>query len=133
ASPVDLNSRRLNRDGKKGADFVPAEMLRLNTSIAPAATPDRLGVLAKDLAGFPNGRRLTDDVVDIALQAVEGAAQSGTIVPALASGDGVNQNDVAFGTAFPYVALPHTNAVNQTSAAAASSATPSPTKPTSSG
>ncbi|MGH9278889.1 MAG: DUF4331 domain-containing protein [Acidimicrobiales bacterium] len=116
AIPVDLNSQMLNRDGKKGADFVPAEMLRLNTSIPPTATPDRLGVIAKDLAGFPNGRRLTDDVVDIALQAVEGAAQSGQIVQALANGDGVNRNDAAFGTAFPYVALPHTAAVNTVTA-----------------
>lgn len=42
----------------------PAEELRLNTSIKPAAHPKRLGVLDGDNAGFPNGRRLTDDVVD---------------------------------------------------------------------
>jgi hypothetical protein len=113
ALPIDLNSQQLNRDGKKGADFVPAEELRLNLSIAPSPTPNRLGVLAKDLAGFPNGRRLTDDVVDIALQTVEGAAQSGSIVQPLAAGDGVDQNDVAFGQAFPYVALPHGAAVNE--------------------
>jgi hypothetical protein len=118
ALPIDLNSQQLNRDGKKGADFVPAEELRLNLSIAPTATPNRLGVLAKDLAGFPNGRRLTDDVVDIALQTVEGAAQSGSIVQPLAAGDGVNQNDVAFGQAFPYLALPHGAAVNQGTATA---------------
>jgi hypothetical protein len=52
----------------------PAEMLRLNTSIAAraAADQDSLGVLAGDTAGFPNGRRPGDDVVDIALRAVEG-------------------------------------------------------------
>jgi hypothetical protein len=52
-----------------------AEMLRLNTSIAPtpAAMQNDLGVLGKDLAGFPNGRRPFDDVVDIELRAVEGA------------------------------------------------------------
>jgi hypothetical protein len=125
ALPIDLNSQQLNRDGKKGADFVPAEELRLNLSIAPTATPNRLGVLAKDLAGFPNGRRLTDDVVDIALQTVEGAAQSGSIVQPLAAGDGVNQNDVAFGQAFPYLALPHGAAVNQ-GTATASGATAGP-------
>ncbi len=53
---------------------VGSEMLRLNTAVAvraPAAQ-DSLGVLAGDLAGFPNGRRPGDDVVDIALRAVEG-------------------------------------------------------------
>jgi Domain of unknown function (DUF4331) len=52
----------------------PAEMLRLNTSIAPvpAASQNPLGVLGGDLAGFPNGRRPGDDVVDVALRAVEG-------------------------------------------------------------
>ena len=112
ALPVDLNSQMLNKDGKKDADFVPAEELRLNMSIAPTANPNRLGVLAKDLAGFPNGRRLADDVIDISVQAVEGAAQTGQLVDALAAGDGVNENDVAFGRAFPYVALPHGSSVN---------------------
>lgn len=56
--------------------------------------------------------RLTDDVVDIEVQALEGAAQTGVIVPALATGDKVNANDVPFGSAFPYVALPHNSAVN---------------------
>src|SRR6202043_75272 len=103
---ADLNSQLLNKDVQKKA-FVPAEELRLNMSIAPAATPNRLGVLAGDLQGVPNGRRLPDDVVDIAVQSVEGAAQSGKLVQALAAGDGVNQNDVPFGSTFPYVAVPH--------------------------
>ena len=84
----------------------PAEMIRLNTKIAPAANPNRLGVLAKDTAGFPNGRRLADDVVDIELQALEGAVRTGELVEALAAGDGVNQNDKEFGSTFPYLALP---------------------------
>ena len=113
ALPIDLNSQLLNKDGKKGGDFVPSEQLRLNMSIAPTANPNRLGVLAKDTAGYPNGRRLGDDVVDIALQAVEGAAQTGKLVEALAAGDGVNQNDLAFGRSFPYVALPHSTAANR--------------------
>ncbi len=124
AIPIDLNSQMLNRDGLKGADFVPAEEMRLNMSVAPAATPNRLGVLANDTAGFPNGRRLTDDVVDIELQALEGAAQSGKLVDALAAGDGVNTNDVAFGASFPYVALPNTAAVNQAAGSAAPAAAP---------
>jgi hypothetical protein len=54
---------------------VPAEMLRLNTSIAPTAPASQndLGVLGNDLAGFPNGRRPYDDVADIELRALEGA------------------------------------------------------------
>ncbi|HEV2271252.1 MAG TPA: DUF4331 domain-containing protein [Steroidobacteraceae bacterium] len=53
----------------------PAEMLRLNTSIAPTppASQSDLGVLGGDTAGFPNGRRPFDDVVDITLRAAEGA------------------------------------------------------------
>ena len=53
----------------------PGEMLRLNTSIAPTAPAMQkdLGVLASDLAGFPNGRRPLDDVVDITLRVAEGA------------------------------------------------------------
>ena len=70
-------------------------------------------MLAGDLQGFPNGRRLGDDVVDIALQALEGAAQTGKLVDALAKGDGVDANDTAIGPAFPYVALPHDTSVNQ--------------------
>ncbi|GAB3589224.1 DUF4331 domain-containing protein [Angustibacter peucedani] len=103
----------------------PSEMLRLNTSIKPTAQPNRLGVLAGDNAGFPNGRRLGDDVVDITLQAAEGAVtvdkngapKKVSIVQPLAAGDGVNANDVAFGSSFPYLALP-----NSGSAVGASSA-----------
>jgi hypothetical protein len=111
---ADLNSQLLNTDVRSNA-FVPSEELRLNMAVAPAAKPNRLGVLGGDLAGFPNGRRLNDDVIDIALQAVEGAAQSGHLVSALAKGDGVNHNDVGFGSSFPYVALPHHSSVNTSS------------------
>ena len=105
---ADLNSQALNLDA---APLRPSEMLRLNMNVPPAANPSRLGVLAGDFAGFPNGRRLADDVIDIGVQAVEGAAVSG-IVPALAKGDNVDRNDHAFGTTFPYVALPNVAAVN---------------------
>jgi hypothetical protein len=101
----------------------PSEMLRLNTKIAPSSSPNRLGVLAKDTAGFPNGRRLTDDVVDIELQALEGAVRTGKIVEALKAGDGVNENDVAFGDTFPYVALPHSGSAVKAQAAAGSTTT----------
>ncbi|MFD3805511.1 DUF4331 domain-containing protein [Streptomyces sp. NPDC058611] len=108
---ADLNAHRLNRDANLRR-IVPAEELRLNMAVPPTARPNRYGVLAGDLAGFPNGRRLTDDVIDISLQAVEGAAQTGQLVPALADGDKVNANEVRFGTSFPYLALPHTKSVN---------------------
>ena len=48
-------------------------MLRLNMAIPPTTSPNRMGVLGGDLAGFPNGRRLGDDVLDIVLQAAAGA------------------------------------------------------------
>ncbi|HMC67731.1 MAG TPA: DUF4331 family protein, partial [Mycobacteriales bacterium] len=118
---ADLNSQLLDKD-VKASSFVPAEELRLNMGVAPTAQPNRLGVLGGDLAGFPNGRRLTDDVVDIAVQAMEGAAQSGHLVSALANGDGVNHNDVRFGATFPYVALPHHASVNTSSPAGSSGA-----------
>ena len=107
---ADLNSQLLNGDAVP-ANFRPSEMLRLNMAVPPAANPSRLGVLAGDFAGFPNGRRLADDAIDIAVQAVEGAAISGIVAP-LAKGDAVDRNDHAFGTAFPYVALPNVAAVN---------------------
>jgi hypothetical protein len=118
---ADLNSQLNNKD-VDAKRFRPSEMLRLNLGVPATAQPQRLGVLAGDLQGFPNGRRLTDDAVDIAVQAVEGAAQSGKLVDALATGDKVDANDNAFGPAFPYVALPNQGAVNSnrgTGAAAA--------------
>ncbi|MEU9746152.1 DUF4331 domain-containing protein [Streptomyces niveus] len=105
---ADLNAHRLNKDADPARIF-PAEELRLNMGVAPAKKPQRLGVLAGDLAGFPNGRRLADDAIDISLQAVEGAAQTGKLVPALAAGDKVDTNDVRFGKTFPYLALPSTS------------------------
>ncbi|MFI0039031.1 DUF4331 domain-containing protein [Streptomyces mutabilis] len=80
----------------------PSEQLRLNTSVAPAAAPERLGVLDGDNAGFPNGRRLTDDVIDAALQVVEGEL----VGSPNDLGDAVDANDKEFGKAFPYVAHP---------------------------
>ncbi len=79
-----------------------ADELRLNLSIPPTAHPNRMGVLGGDNAGFPNGRRLGDDVVDIEEQAVAGFLL-GKKVPL---GDGVNGNDTAYLSHFPYVATP---------------------------
>jgi hypothetical protein len=80
-----------------------SEMLRLNTDILPTANPARLGVLAGDTQGFPNGRRLTDDVLDITVQAAAGALVGGRF----AFSDGVDRNDVPFRPTFPYVGFPH--------------------------
>ena len=88
----------------------PSEMLRLNTGIAPVMSPSPFGVLDGDVAGFPNGRRLTDDVVDIALRAMAGATPltpSFNVFPNNALGDNVAANDRTFLNVFPYLATPH--------------------------
>jgi hypothetical protein len=51
---------------------VQADQLRLNMAIPPTSSPSRFGLLGGDLAGFPNGRRVSDDVVAIELRAVAG-------------------------------------------------------------
>jgi Domain of unknown function (DUF4331)/FlgD Ig-like domain len=90
------------------AGGTPCEMLRLNMAIPPSQRPKRLGVLAGDNAGFPNGRRLADDVVDIAERVVAGVLVPGfNIEPNNRLGDGVNVNDKPFMDCFPYVAPPH--------------------------
>ena len=106
---VDLNGHNLNEDQ---AALQPSEQLRLNMSVPRSADVNRLSLFAGQFDGFPNGRRLEDDVVDIALQTVMGAAQSGQLVAALAAGDAVNRNDREFQDTFPYVALPHGDSVN---------------------
>ena len=87
-----------------------SEMLRLNTGIPPSPRPHRLGVLAGDLAGFPNGRRVGDDVVDVALQAVAGATPltpEFVRAPNNRLGDGVDQNDKEYLPGFPFLTVPH--------------------------
>ena len=90
-----------------GKNPAPADTLKLNLGVPPSATEKRFGVLAGDLAGFPNGRRLADDVTDIELRVIAGALlpadQGGKQIPL---GDGVDQNDKAFRPTFPYVAAP---------------------------
>ena len=88
-------------------NVAPGEMLRLNMAIPPAARPSRFGVLAGDAAGFPNGRRLADDVVDIELRVVAGVLVNGfNVTPNNQLGDGVDANDMPFLPRFPYVAPP---------------------------
>ena len=81
-----------------------ADLLRLNTGIPPTAvgSQKRLGFLAGDLAGFPQGRRPIDDVVDIASRAVVGILVDPVKFGA-AVGDGVNTKGTGFRTTFPYV------------------------------
>ena len=89
-------------------NVVPAEMLRINLAVPAASSPNRLGVLANDLAGFPNGRRLSDDIVDITLRVAAGVLVTGfNREPNNALTDGVDAADVAFLSAFPYVAAPY--------------------------
>jgi hypothetical protein len=80
----------------------PVDTLKLNLGIPPSANPDRFGVIGGDNAGYPNGRRLGDDVVDIDLQVVAGILK-GNAVPL---GDGVDQNVEGFLNQFPYAAGP---------------------------
>lgn len=86
---------------------VPSEMLRINMGTPVSPTEDPRGVLGGDLAGFPNGRRLGDDVTDVALQVLMGELIDGDFDDFPTLGDGVGGNDVPFLTTFPYVALPH--------------------------
>ena len=105
------------------ANVVPAEMLRLNTStpVVAAAAQNPLGVAAGDAAGFPNGRRPGDDVVDLSLRVSMGAlcvltGASDTLqvgckpsdAPAggLALTDGVRKTAANYGVAFPYLTTP---------------------------
>jgi hypothetical protein len=95
---------------------VIADMLRLNTSIKPTGSPNILGLLAGDVAGFPNGRRVTDDVVTIELQAIAGATlplvdksfHPDTVVPSVSD---FNPDPPAIGNpptgSFPYLGTPY--------------------------
>ena len=100
------------------AGVQPAEMIRINTTIKGdlcAPTPSRLGVLGGDACGFPNGRRLGDDIVEIELLAVAGAAYGVldgrdadfAFNPAFLEvlDDGLNGNDQPFRDEFPYMAI----------------------------
>jgi hypothetical protein len=121
------------------ANVTASEMLRLNTSIAPVAPASQspLGVLGGDLAGYPNGRRPGDDVVDIALRAVMGVLLPATQAPAgqLPYTDGALVNATIgyapggaisvdpglqlFRPSFPYLSVPLSGSPNPTHGLAA--------------
>ena len=113
---------------------MPAEMLRLNTSIAPAAigAQNALGVAAGDNAGFPNGRRPGDDVVDLTIRVAMGALcvltgandtlqvgchPSDAPAGALAFTDGVRKDSTNYGAMFPYLTTPLPGNLNPAPAA----------------
>jgi hypothetical protein len=101
-------------------NFAP-DLLRMDVSIAPVAVGNRLGVIGGDFGGFPNGRRLTDDVVDVYMRAAAGVLVGGEIslpdinfkgtrgqlLDAIKFGDGVDVNEVPFLNRFPFAATPH--------------------------
>ncbi len=106
----------------KPANVVASEMMRLNTSIAPkpAATQATLGALAGDTAGFPNGRRPGDDVVDIELRVAMGVLLPSAQAPAgqLPYTDGASLKATDFASTFPYLNTPLAGSPNATSPAA---------------
>jgi hypothetical protein len=98
------------------ANVTPSEMLRLNLATplcdATSSDPnvpdcDPLGVIAGDVQGYPNGRRLSDDVIDLSLRVVLGQLLGQNQPTSDTIGDGVDANDVPFLNSFPYVAYPH--------------------------
>ena len=127
---LDIPTRRSCRAActTPGPGSTQADMLRVNTGIKPNAagacvfgvadggTPSRLGALDGDLCGFPNGRRLLDDVTDIEVRALlEGYGPTLNAVlgvpnrtPNNLIGDGVDSNaDMPFLSVFPFIGLPH--------------------------
>ena len=89
-------------------------MLRLNTAVPPAKDPKAFGLLAGDLAGFPNGRRIEDDVVSISIRAIAGvtfALVDETFKPDAAAGlveQGLSIKNVSSGLLkkFPFLGTP---------------------------
>lgn len=105
------------------ANVVPCELMRLNVSIAPKVPGDagysRLGVIGGDTSGYPNGRRVYDDVVDVSYRVVAGILFTDElgmtpfdVAPNNLLGDGVDDNDVAFLDRFPFLAPPQEGFAN---------------------
>jgi hypothetical protein len=93
----------------------PADLLRLNMAVPPSSSPNINGILGGDLAGFPNGRRVMDDIVTIELRAIAGVTiplVDPSFTPDGAASlvtDGVTPSDnpVPFLSAFPYLGVPN--------------------------
>jgi hypothetical protein len=92
---------------------VVADMMRLNVAVPPSKEPNRFGILGGDLAGYPNGRRLTDDAGAISLRAVAGAALPLVEPKFVADGaanlleQGLEPLPIRAQDTFPYVGTPH--------------------------
>lgn len=92
---------------------VQADFIRLNLAIPPAKKPNNLGIIGGDLAGFPNGRRVPDDVVTVELRAIAGALiplVDPSFTPDAAAAlvtDGTKNGNPAYSPTFPYVAVPN--------------------------
>jgi hypothetical protein len=99
---------------------VLADMLRLNTAIPPSASPNVLGLLGGDLAGFPNGRRVSDDIVTVELRAVAGAVYPlvdpsytpDAAVNAITDGLGPSSVNSPYLSGFPYLGVPYSGFYN---------------------
>lgn len=114
----NVNAQEMSGNPFTDPTKVASDQLRLNVAIKPTAgicQGKKLGALEGDFAGFPNGRRLEDDVTDIALRAVAGGygpVLNGALgLPNLSPGnllkDGVDSNDRPCLSGFPYVGTPH--------------------------
>lgn len=90
-----------------------SDLLRLNMAVPPSANPDAIGLIAGDAAGFPNGRRLMDNIVAIELRAIAGATiplVDKSFTPDQAAAlltDGSSDKDMPLLTTFPYIGLPN--------------------------
>lgn len=113
-----VNQQVNSGDPRSDSSKTASEQLRLNTGIKPTAgvcQGKRMGAIDGDFAGFPNGRRIEDDVTDIALRAVAGgygttlqqALGLPNFSPGNVLGDGVDKDDAKCLSSFPYVGTPH--------------------------
>jgi hypothetical protein len=102
------------QDTQRSGGPVKADVLHLNTNVAPTTgtgSYSPLGAFGGDVAGFPNGRRVGDDVLDIAAKAAGGGILHllGAIncPVSLTLSDNVQQNDTDYLSTFPYLGTPH--------------------------
>jgi hypothetical protein len=91
---------------------VLADLVRLNLAVPPSKNPNPIGLIAGDAAGFPNGRRVFDDVVAIELRAIAGATiplVDKSFTPDAAAAkltDGTTNTNPAYLSTFPYLGTP---------------------------